>query len=201
MSKTGRLKQNRLPSIGRKTYSTMKFLQRAITILRSHSCILLESFQGNVLDLYFLFLFIMFIAFFALFWFTCSCVLHCLTEGKRCSFCPMQKCGCAFCCSTCSCSSWSSNWLGWAGKVSHKLNLNFVFPASPSFAICFVWVFAILDFNEFCSSWILLLSFLSDKDTLSSKDISCLHEVIVISGTKRNWIEQPINHFPMTMMI
>lgn len=47
MSRTGRSKQNRLHSTGRRISSTMRFLQRAIITLRSLSCILPESWPGK----------------------------------------------------------------------------------------------------------------------------------------------------------
>lgn len=46
MSRTGRSRQNRLLSTGRRTCSTMKFQQRVITTLRSLSCTLPGSLLG-----------------------------------------------------------------------------------------------------------------------------------------------------------
>lgn len=47
MWRIGRLRPSRLPSTGRRTCSTMRYLQRVTTILRSLSCTLLGSLQGN----------------------------------------------------------------------------------------------------------------------------------------------------------
>ncbi len=50
MWRTGRLKQSRLPSIGRRTCSTMRCQLRATTTLRSHSCTLPGNLLGNDLS-------------------------------------------------------------------------------------------------------------------------------------------------------
>ena len=55
MWRIGRWKQSRLPFTGRKISSTTKFLPRAITTLRNHFCILPESLQGNVGEIFFLY--------------------------------------------------------------------------------------------------------------------------------------------------
>ena len=47
MWRTGRSKQSKLHSTGRRTFNTMRFLRRAIITLRSPSFILLENSQGN----------------------------------------------------------------------------------------------------------------------------------------------------------
>lgn len=47
MWRTGRLKLSRWPSIGRRTFSTMRYLQRATTILRNLSSTWPGSLQGK----------------------------------------------------------------------------------------------------------------------------------------------------------
>ena len=47
MSRTGRSRQSKLPSTGRKICNTMRSRQRVTTTLRSLFCTLLESLQGN----------------------------------------------------------------------------------------------------------------------------------------------------------
>lgn len=48
MWRTGKWKRSRSHSIGRRICSTMRYLQRVTTILKSHISILLENLQGKV---------------------------------------------------------------------------------------------------------------------------------------------------------
>ena len=115
MLRTGRWKRSRSHFTGRRIFSTMRFLQRATTTLRSLSCILPGSLLGNWKIVKKSLISLCYLSCFIVLHYVILCylwlIIHYMLQGRKPPLCWV----------TCSCSTRSANWHGCTTTVSDNI--------------------------------------------------------------------------------